>query len=609
MSGILALLRTDGVPVEPQLARRLTDSMALRGPDAQETWCGGRVALGHSLLRTTYESAGEHQPLSLDGHVWIVADGRVDARRDLVRTLGGETEGVLLKAPDAELILRAYRRWGDACVEYLLGDFAFAIWDGPRQRLFCARDHMGVKPFYYASVGRWLLVGSTIESLRRHPDVSDRLNDLAIADFLLFGYNQEHGTTSFRDIQRLPPAHTLTWSDSGLAIHPYWTLPIEEPVYYRRDSDYIDEFKALVRQAVDERLRTERVSIFMSGGLDSSGLAVVASQLLTGASKPVQAFTFAFDSLIAYSEREYAGAVASHLGVPIRFYALDQEQGWRPESAAGTPEPTAMLTDIDPELRCYRDMAANSRTAFYGEGPDNALMYEWKPHLKYLIRQRRFGRLAADISKHVVVHRRVPLLPTLPRMVLERRQKKDADSAFPTWLAPDLVTRLGLEARWRHVNTAALSPHPVRPRAYASLLTVQWQSLFETLEPDYTGVPIEVRHPYVDVRLLGFLLKVPSLPWCRVKHLQRQALRGDMPEAVRRRPKTPLADHPDRKRIERLGLPVIARGDALSAFGEIGRLPDTMANADAKLRFVALSHWLAKDDKIKFQRTVEQRYG
>src|SRR4029079_14398296 len=108
--------------------------------------------------------------------VWIVADGRVDARRDLVRALGVETESAALRAPDVELILRAYLHWGEACVEHLLGDFAFAIWDGRRQQLFCARDHMGVKAFYYARVGRWFVFSNTLDCVRRHPDVSDRLH-------------------------------------------------------------------------------------------------------------------------------------------------------------------------------------------------------------------------------------------------------------------------------------------------------------------------------------------------------------------------------------------------------------------------------------------------
>src|SRR5207344_3160791 len=115
-------------------------------------------------------------------------------------------------ATDVELILRAYLVWGEDFVEHLLGDFAFAIWDGPKQRLFCARDHLGVKPFFYAQVGQKLIFSSSLDCIRQHPAVSDRLNDLAIADFLLFDLNQDKATTSFADIQRVPPAHSATFS-------------------------------------------------------------------------------------------------------------------------------------------------------------------------------------------------------------------------------------------------------------------------------------------------------------------------------------------------------------------------------------------------------------
>ena len=113
---------------------------------------------------------------------------------------------------DVELILQAYLRWGDDCVQHLLGDFAFGIWDDRHQRLFCARDHFGVKPFYYSQVGDCLLFSNTIACLRQHSQVSSKLNDRTVGDVLLFDLNYDVTTTIFADIQRLPPAHTLTWS-------------------------------------------------------------------------------------------------------------------------------------------------------------------------------------------------------------------------------------------------------------------------------------------------------------------------------------------------------------------------------------------------------------
>ena len=595
MSGIVGIVRTDGAAVDPALADRLTQSLAFRGPDAQHTWVGESVAFGHTLLRTTDESEHERQPLSLDGEVWIVADARVDARRDLVRELGDATGSVLLRAPDVELILRAYLQWGEACVEHLLGDFAFAIWDGRRQRLFCARDHMGVKPFYYAHLGRWFVFSNTLDCVRRHPDVSDRLHDLAIADFVLFGCNQDSSTTSFSDIKRLPPGHTLGCAGAELLIARYWTLPIEEPVYYPDDREYVERFRGLLREAVSDRLRTPRVSIFMSGGLDSPGLAATAADLLK-APDAVRAFTLVYDRLIPDSERHYAGMAARHLGVPIQFFAADEHAGWAAPGTRTTPEPEQDVLDPAPHVRFYGAMAAHSRVAFYGEGPDNALHYDWKPHLGWLAGRRRYGRLLRDVGKHLLHHKRIPLLPTVPRMLRDRHNRGQWQPVFPAWLDAGLVERLKLRDRWLSFEAGTPSPHPVRPVGYSSLLIPLWQTVFEGLEPPSTGYALEVRHPYVDVRVIRFLLTVPAVPWCREKHLVRCALRGVLPRELVSRPKTPLQKHPEYETAALDGAPPALPSPLLTAYGDLDRVPlrrpENVAGFHIVLRFVALSYWL-----------------
>jgi len=139
MSGIAGIVNFDGAPIDRDLLQRLTMSMTFRGPDAQATWIDGHVGFGHTLLRTTYEAETEQQPLTLDGKVWLTADARID--------------GVRATSNDAELILQAYETWKTDCAKHLIGDFAFAIWDTTTRTLFCARDHFGVKPFYYARAG------------------------------------------------------------------------------------------------------------------------------------------------------------------------------------------------------------------------------------------------------------------------------------------------------------------------------------------------------------------------------------------------------------------------------------------------------------------------
>jgi asparagine synthase (glutamine-hydrolysing) len=600
MSGIAGVLRIDGAPVEPALIRRLVESLTFRGPDAQTMVHDGPVALGHTLFRTTHESEHERQPYSVDGTVWIVADARIDARKDLLAKLSGTAEGLSHLAPDVELILHAYLKWGEGCVEHLLGDFAFVIWNARTRRLFCARDHMGIKPFYYADLGRWLVISNTLDCIRQHPAVSDRLNDLAIADFLLFGSNQDAGSTTYNDIRRLRPAHTLTWSENGLELHRYWSLPIEEPVYRRSDGEYLDHFNELLQNAVSDRLRGDRVGVFMSGGLDSPLLARTALEVLGTRGAPikdsVQAFTFVYHSLISDLERSYADAAARHLEIPIHYYVQDEAAGWTGPGAFTTPEPTSHVTDRAAETRCYSEMAAHSRVAFYGEGPDNALLYEWRPHLNYLIGRRSWGRLAVDLAKHLRSHKRIPLIPTIPRMIRDRRVRKQYDAVFPPWIAPDLVARLQLEDRWRRINSRAASPHPVRPRAYASFSSPLWQSLFESLDTPCTGAPLEVRHPYVDIRLLGFMLRLPALPWCRIKYLLRRAAHGRLPQVLLTRPKTPLSGHPHCESVRRYGMPPLLPSPMLSTFGDIRALSesraDTVESICTNLRFIALSYWL-----------------
>src|SRR5687768_4029861 len=191
MSGIVGILNVNGATVEQEMLERLTDLMSYRGPDASSVWANAAVGLGHTMLRTTTESAREKQPCSIDGEVWITADARIDGRADLLAELRSaesfvRAEPDLASLDDARLILYAYHAWGENCLSRLIGDFAFIIWDGRRRQLFCACDHLGVKPFYYTALAECIVMSNTLNCIKAHPAVSAELNDLAVADFLLF---------------------------------------------------------------------------------------------------------------------------------------------------------------------------------------------------------------------------------------------------------------------------------------------------------------------------------------------------------------------------------------------------------------------------------------
>ena len=236
MSGIVGMFERGGARIDRALLQALTDSLSYCGPDARDTWTSTSAGFGHTLLRTTLESRNERQPASFAGQYWITADARIDCRDELIgeMTQAEEFDPALARrsASDSDLILRAYSIWGEDCVQRLRGDFSFAIWDARQRKLFCARDHFGIKPFYYAELGELFLFSNVLDCLRQHPDISTDLNEAAVGDFLLFGLNCDEATTTFRDIRRLPAAHSMTVSADGTRTKRYWTAPTEGRIRY-----------------------------------------------------------------------------------------------------------------------------------------------------------------------------------------------------------------------------------------------------------------------------------------------------------------------------------------------------------------------------------------
>ncbi|MFN2581994.1 MAG: asparagine synthetase B [Candidatus Dormibacteria bacterium] len=531
----------------------------------------------------------------LDPGTWIVADARID---------DCESPGV----SDTERILQAFTKWGNRCVDHLLGDFAFAIWDGGARRLLCARDHMGVKPLYYVHARGWLLVSSSVDALRHHPAVSDALDDLAVADFLLFGHKTDPDATTFRDIRRVPPAHTLTWSpEGGCRVSRYWELPVEEPIY-RNDRECADELRALVDRAVADRVRGQRVSVFLSGGLDST--IVAASACRQAASRDgdaVRAFSFFHESLLADDERRHAAAAAAHLAIRCDFYETGGSAAWQHGEWPRMPEPLLRSSDPAVQARCLNAAAAHGAIALTGEGADNAMFYEWASYVGNLWRARRFGRIGADAAKFLRHHRRLPLWSNWTRGAASI--DGTATPPIPSWMSRDLVARLDLEERWRFVMRPALSRHPARPAAYFSLQLPLWQAVFDEWDPCYTGVALDVRHPWLDIRVLRFLLTVPVIPWCREKHILRYAFADDLPPQVRRRPKTPLSGSLEHAKIARDGLPPVVRSPRLGAYAESADLKapptGTAMDAEAALRLVTLSQWLARLESARLAAAAD----
>ena len=602
MSGIVGILGLDGAPVDVELLRRMTDSLVFRGPDAQRVWTHGPVGFGHALLQVAPEP--ESQPACLDGRLWITADARVDDRDRLIASLQAAGRSCSRASADPELLLHAYAVWGESCVDHLLGDFAFAIWDDPRKRLFCARDHFGVKPFYYARVAHSLIFGNTLHCIRLHPAVSGALNDLAIADFLLFDFNQDPATTSFADIQRLPPAHVLTCERESISTRRYWRLSVTEPIA-KRGRECVDRFGELLDAAVGDRLRAGSAGVLMSGGLDSSTVAASAKRIFTraGSANGLRAYTEVFDKLIPHEERHYAGLVADALSIPIEFQVNDDiclfGGADQPELCSREP---AHLSWPDSTAIQLRQIALRSRVALTGYGADPALSSRITVHFRQLLEQKKFGRALTDAARYLSAEGRLSRLYLRTRWRLFFKPKGE-HPWFPPWLNEDFAQRLQLRDRWDLLDREDANAAAVRPVAFESIVAPSWTNLLESHDPGLTQVPVEVRHPFFDLRLLNFLLALPALPWCSDKQLLREAGRGALPEPVRLRRKSPLRADPLVMLLQEPGsawVDSFEPAPMLAPYVDRSRIPPVWGEKDTwtawiHLRPLSLNFWLRRE--------------
>ncbi len=563
MSGIVGILNIDRDPVDRELLGRMTSSMTFRGPDAQEIWVERNVGFGHTMLRTTREAEKEMQPLSFDGQVWLTADARIDDRGQLIskletklgkplvqtrpatKGLAGKDHSGLSLPNDAELILHAYEAWGTDCVEHLIGDFVFAIWDAPERRLFCARDHLGVRQLYYSLTKRSLVFSNTLNCVRLHPDVSQRLNELAIGDFLLFGLNQEPATTTFADVQKLPRAHSLTFVHDRLQLQQYWT-PRLYSFQTKNKSGYVENLRQLLGTAVEDRLRTDRLGISLSGGIDSSAVAATARQLLqkSSAASEMRAFCVAYDGVFADNEREYATKVATALGISLEVLEGNEiNKGDSQRTLGSAPEPFNVEPFYVISDEILRRIACETRVALTGWDGDTFLSETPKHTFAYSLKNRDVRRLTVDLMRYVFYQRALP--PVGVRTRLKRLRSQDLNAnLFPVWLQKDFSKRWELAERWREVMSKPAHPHPTRPHAFRILSSPDWSALFARFDSNVTSLPLEVRHPLIDVRVVEYLLSVPVIPWMLDKTILRKAMVGVLPDTVRLRPKSPLSNDP-----------------------------------------------------------------
>jgi asparagine synthase (glutamine-hydrolysing) len=537
VSGIAGVVAHGGGAVDPALLRRMARLLSLRGPDGEQVLELGSCGFAHSLLLTGDRPAPAG-PVSLDPSLSIVCDARLDARAELLLALAAAGDEAPPGASAAELVLRAYRAWGTACVDRLTGDFAFAVWDAPARRLFCAGDPFGVKRLYHASPTGAFVFSNTLDCVLLHPGVEPALDEAAVADFLVHSVQLDRDRTIRRAVRALAPGHALAVEEGRVRTWRWWRPPADEPLRYRRVGEYAEHFLEVFSTAVRERMPEGPVSVLMSGGRDSPAVAAVA----VAAGGPVRAFTAFSSGLVREEEGRYAAIAARALGIPVTWLDVDPYRAFARfgrDPRLRRPEPVGALflaAEVDQAVQA----AAHARVLLTGYGGDAALR-ESPSRLTRLALGGHPLRAAAEAARYARLHRRLPR-PGLRTWL--RRGEAAAPPRVPGWIADDFARRVGLAERLASPPGPLFPRHPLRPEALDSLAGPVWPSLFAARDPGATGLPLEVRHPFFDVRLIRFLLSVPPAQWYNDKGLLAAAMRGRLPPAILRRPKAPLPDDP-----------------------------------------------------------------
>ena len=549
------------------------------------------MAGASSVLRTG-DPRLEETVARLDDRLTVVGQVRIDARAELIDALRGAGRPATATDADVMLFARAWEAWGDASLARLLGDYSVVVRDAPRRTLTLARDPLGIRLLFYARNAERVVASNTLSAVLAARGVSRALNDDAIADFIATGMNEDLARTTFRDVERVPPGHFLRLHAEGREeLVRYWSLPEQREQRRARPRDYADGFRDALRASVRDRLRTESVSVLMSGGLDSTSLAAIARELLSSGNA-VHAVTVDLPTITPTHDASRATLVAYTKG--LRHTVINADPFGYTDGVGGgrtsTPEPYDE-PDMDTWMAMLRAAASTSRVVLYGEDPDTLLAPPDWPHM---LRASTPWRLARDIGAYLVQEHARPHLGVRASMHAAMGRSPDAAPENPPWLNATLRLR-----RAERLRVVSAPDHPHRPTVARRLAHPLWQSLLESLDVSAHGLPIDVRLPFLDQRVIAYALSVPPIPMAQDKRLLRDAMDGLLPDEVRLAAKEPLTGFAEARVAQwwsRGPAPFIP-SDVLRRYVDVSALPPISTTSDAELvlqviRLRILDRWL-----------------
>lgn len=539
MCGICGVFNIEeGGPVPEEVVRRMTQTLVHRGPDDSGYLRLDGLSLGFRRLSIVDLETGNQPLANEDSSIFLVCNGEIFNYPELRAELAAKGHQFRTRC-DVEVLIHLYEEVGESLLERVNGQFAFVLYDKPRRRLFAARDHFGVVPFFYTVTGGQLIFGSEIKAILAHPGVERRV-DLTGLDQVLSLPGLVSPRTLFEGIQSLPPGHCLSADERGVRVRSYWDMefpPEDAPAEVRPDSFYREQLEHHLVASVRRRLQADvPVGAYLSGGLDSS---LVTSIMQANSADCVRTFSITFgDQLI--NERDYQLQVAAELGCRHREVEFGVEgiesrlrrMVWHSECPVKETYNTASLA--------LSELAREERVpvVLCGEGADEL----FAGYLGYRFDAfRRRGGAATQLE---------------PReLELRRRAWGDENVFYEKQLSEHEGVKLALYSgalrelydafdftRWNVVDTGKLKGvHPLHQRSYLDVkLRLGDHLLGDHGDRMLLANSVEGRFPFLDVEIAELTCRMPpdlKLRDYTEKFVVKEVARGRVPQSVVEREK------------------------------------------------------------------------
>lgn len=532
ISGVVGLPRDQAV----RAVERMCDHMLPRGPDdAGVEWFSETTALGSRRLAIIDLSPAGHQPMGdPERGTTLVFNGMIYNFRELRSRLESEGER-FSSACDTEVVLRAYGRYGADCVSQLRGMFAFALWDERHRTLFLARDRLGIKPFYYVFRDGHLLFASQVKALLQSGHVSRRVSIPGLCSYLAYGAVSEP-LTAIEGVLALPAAHRATLRDGRLEVERYWEPPAEETLAGVDRIEALEELRALLDDSVRRHLVSDApLGVFLSGGLDSSLLAALASHH----AKHVRTVSVIFDDP-ALAETQYMESVARHIGSEHVALRLRPQEllVWLDDAFEAMDQPT--FDGINTYVVSRAAAQTGLKVALSGLGADELFDgYGYVGRTRLLESARRLPRplklLAARWASSFLGERgRKPSV-----WLRAGEQGSSYELLRRLFLEPDVRCLIGRATREGVPTPARISAGKSLYHQVSELDLTNYMKNVLLRDTDAMSMSrsLEVRVPYLDHTLVEWALRQPERTKGRRKALLISAASGLLPAEVLKRAK------------------------------------------------------------------------